>query len=279
MRHTLPTLTLTVLALMGSLWAGPSTLAAEDVSAGFTHFESHNPSSTLTLDHSPWNAILQKYVSTDSTGLNRFAYGAVDDGDYDRLDEYLDTLQEVPIARYARDEQMAFWINLYNALTLQVILDHMPVETITAIQIDGTNPWDAAIAEVDGVELTLNDIEHRILRPIWQDPRIHYGVNCASIGCPNLARDAFTAENLDLLLDTNAHGFVNHPRGVRFEGGPEDGERLIVSSIYIWFGEDFGDGTEGLIEHLCQYAEKDLAERLAAYGGDVDHDYDWRLNR
>ena len=144
-----------------------------------------------------------------------------------------------PVSSLNRGEQLAYWINFYNALTVQVILDHYPTDSILDIKISpgffSIGPWDKKLVTVEGEELSLNDMEHRILRPIWRDPRIHYGVNCASIGCPNLLTTAYTADNVDGLLTENAVAYVNHPRGASLQNGA-----LTVSSIYDWFEEDFG---------------------------------------
>jgi hypothetical protein len=126
---------------------------------------------------------------------------------------------------------------------------------------------------IEGHKLSLDDIEHRILRPIWGDDRVHYAVNCASLGCPNLIAAAFTGVNQDALLNRGASDYVNHPRAVSFRAGT-----LTVSSIYVWFQEDFGGSKQGVVGHLLQYATGGLAEELRAYRGGLDHDYDWRLN-
>ena len=124
-----------------------------------------------------------------------------------------------------------------------------------------------------GREISLNDIEHRILRPIWKDPRIHYAVNCASLGCPNLSGTPFTAANKEELLDQAAADYVNHPRGVAFVKG-----RLRLSSIYDWYGVDFGSDETERLAHLQQYATRDLAEALMNYSGRIKYDYEWDLN-
>jgi hypothetical protein len=121
--------------------------------------------------------------------------------------------------------------------------------------------------------VSLDDIEHRILRPIWKDPRTHYSVNCASLGCPNLPAQAFTSSNLEQLLDDGARAYVNHPRGARVENG-----RLTVSSIYVWFAPDFGSGDAGVIAHLKQYAEPALKKKLGSVDRIADDEYDWALN-
>ena len=239
-------------------------------------WQKHDPRSTATIDHSAWQSFLDQYLVDGSDGVTLVDYAAVTPADKRALDGYIDLLQSTPISSYNRREQMAYWLNFYTALTIQVILDHWPVESITDIDISGflrNGPWDAELVEVEGHEVTLNDIEHRILRPIWKDSRIHYGVNCASIGCPNLLPRAFTADNTEELLDRGAHDFVNHPRGAHFKNG-----RLVVSSIYDWFQVDFGDSDEGVIRHLRQYAVGDLAAQLEGYDGRVSDDYDWNVN-
>ena len=171
-------------------------------------------------------------------------------------------------------EQQAYWINLYNALTVQVILDHYPVDSIRDIDISpgffADGPWGKKLLVVDGEEVSLDDIEHRILRPIWQDLRIHYAVNCASIGCPNLQPEAFTAENADRLMDEGARAYIGHPRGASVDRG-----KLTVSSIYKWFKADFGGSDVGVIDHLQQFAEPELKAALA--GGPADRQGPLRL--
>lgn len=232
--------------------------------------------SALRLDHGFWDGFLRRYRRTTPDGAARLAYAAVTPEDRQGLETYLSHLADVRPERLARPEQYAFWVNVYNALTVRTVLVAYPVATIRDINLSGglflRGPWDAKLLHLGGEELTLNDIEHRILRPIWRDPRTHYALNCASIGCPDLAPRAFTAANAEALLEAGARAYVNHPRGVAVR---EDG--LMLSSIYNWFGEDFG-GEEGVLRHLLHYAAPPLAEairrtpRIAGFG------YDWGLN-
>jgi Protein of unknown function, DUF547 len=232
-------------------------------------------SSTVSIDHSPWQDILGRYLNTGSeSGINLFDYGRVGTEDRKRLKRYLSRMQSLDPRNYNRRVQMAYWINLYNGLTVDLVIDHYPVKSIKKIGgLFSFGPWDEVVARISGNELTLNDIEHRILRPIWKDPRIHYAVNCASLGCPNLAPKAYSAEHLDTMLDEGARDYVNHPRGVRFV----DGE-LIISSIYHWYHEDFGADQGQLLLHLQKYAKPELKARLGRYNGSIDHEYDWSLN-
>jgi hypothetical protein len=160
---------------------------------------------------------------------------------------------------------------------MKVVLDHYPVRSIKMINLPpglfSRGPWDAKLLTIEGEEVSLNDIEHRILRPIWKDPRVHYAVNCASLGCPNLIPTAFTAGNTELLLEKSAREFVNHPRGVSF---PRN--RLQISSIYFWFQEDFGSSEKGIIKHLKKYLSKKNLEQLEKVKKKIGHDYNWNLN-
>jgi hypothetical protein len=237
----------------------------------------HDPDSTAVVDHGAWDAFLKKSVVPGNDGINRLAYGGVGRTDRKALEDYLSTLSEVPVRSLRRDEQLAYWINLYNALTVKVILDHYPVKSIRSIDISpgffSDGPWGKPLVRVEGKEMTLNDMEHRVLRPIWKDPRIHYAVNCASLGCPNLQPRAFTAENAEELLALAAREYVNHPRGVSVDKG-----WVRVSSIYVWFKEDFGGTDEGVIEHLRRHASGALPEELRRVDGISEHHYDWSLN-
>jgi hypothetical protein len=225
-----------------------------------------------------WNTLLKRYLRPVPKGVNRFDYATLEASApaQKQLAGWLAHMTVADVRGCAKPVQMAYWINLYNALTVKVVLDHYPVKSITKIHDGplGFGPWDDPAATVLGQNLTLNDIEHRILRPYFKDPRIHYAVNCASLSCPNLAAEAYTAANLDSLLDAGARAYVNHPRGVAF-----DGADLRVSSIYHWYREDFGGSDAALIRHWMQYAQPALKAKLADFMGDIDHDYDWNLNQ
>lgn len=255
------------------VWASVAT-AAPDAKL-WPRWQQHDANSTLTIDHGVWNSWLGRYVVSGSDGINRVAYRQVSQADREALESYIGGLQALKISDYNRAEQRAFWINLYNALTVDTILDHYPVESILKIRsgVFSAGPWGLDLARVEDESLTLDDIEHRILRPIWQGPLTHYAVNCASYGCPNLQSEAFTAANTGRLLETAARAYVNHPRGARVEEG-----RLRVSSIYDWFEDDFGGNDRGVIEHLKTYAGDALRNALDGIDRISDDDYDWNLN-
>ena len=265
---------LVVLVVLMTLSAGIAVAAPQ--AELWPRWEAHDPASEQRIDHTDWGAFMDRYLVTDhSSGVNRVRYAEVSDRDRELLNDYVAYLEGVAVSGLNRDEQLAYWLNLYNAATVQLILKDYPVDSIRDIKPNffASGPWDMEILEVEGVAMTLNDVEHRIIRPIWQDPRIHYVVNCASYGCPNLYPEPLTADNWDDVFDESARDYANHPRGVRF-----DDDTLVLSSIYDWYQEDFGSSLEGVIEHLVQYVDEETAGRLRGHSGSTRYEYDWSLN-
>ncbi|BCR05583.1 DUF547 domain-containing protein [Desulfuromonas versatilis] len=271
-----------------SLWlallaAGLLLMAVPDAPAAprpelWPRWQAHDPASNQRVNHAAWGGFLKRYLVTDHpSGIHRLRYREVSEEDRQGLASYLEHLQQVAVSTLNREEQKAYWINLYNALTVKVVLDHYPVDSIRDIDISpgffSDGPWDAQLLLIEGERLSLNDIEHRILRPVFVDNRVHYALNCASLGCPNLQPRPFSAANLERLLEEGARAYVNHPRGVRLEG-----ERLVVSSIYEWFQVDFGGSVQGVLQHLIGFADPPLGERLRDHSGGFADDYDWALN-
>jgi hypothetical protein len=252
-----------------------SLIAAAPASELWDKWASHDADSNLTIDHSEWNDLTSRFVTPTKDGINHFAYSKFQMDEKKQLQAYILGLSKTPIRQYNRDEQMAYWINLYNAITVNLILDNYPIASIRDIKSGffSFGPWDKKLIMIDGEEMSLNDIEHRILRPIWQDPRIHYAVNCASIGCPNLQSNAFTAANTQALLNVAAVEFINHHRAAQVKKG-----KLRVSSIYKWYKVDFGGTDASIINHLRQYAEPQLAEQLRNIESIVDVYYNWSIN-
>jgi len=240
------------------------------------NWTAHESGSAKSVDHSGWDRFLATHVTSHQDGVNRISYGSVDATGNKNLDEYIARLTSVSVQSLSRPEQLAYWINLYNALTVKVVLSHYPVASIRDIDISpglfSDGPWDKKLVSVGGEPVNLNDIEHRILRPIWRDPRIHYALNCASIGCPNLQKKAFTAANAERMLEDAARAYINDPRGVRVED-----DSLVVSSIYAWFTDDFGGGVAGVLAHLRKYADSELKSKLDTEG-ELEDAYDWTLN-
>lgn len=232
----------------------------------------------------PYDALLRRYVSMGGDGVTRVDYALWRATTADRaaLDAYIMEMSARRPSSMPRAEAFAYWGNLYNAVTLKVILDRYPVASIRDIKSDNwldprayTGPWRQQRVTVEGRRLSLDDIEHEIMRPTFRDPRVHYIVNCASYGCPNLMDRVWRAATLEADLEAAARAFVNHPRGVAVLPNGT----LRVSSIYKWFIVDFGGNDAGLIAHFRQYAEGALARSLAASPRIAEDDYDWSLNR
>ena len=240
-------------------------------------WQAHRESSIQQVDHAAWDRFLADNVQRGDDGINRIDYEKVSQADRQGLQAYLSAMQSVRISDYNRDQQLSYWINLYNATTVEVVLKHYPVESIRDIDISpglfADGPWGKALLTIEGRAVSLNDIEHRILRPIWKDARIHYAVNCASLGCPNLQPVSFSVNRINQQLDSAAREYVNHSRGVRVEG-----EDLYVSSIYSWFQVDFGKTEAEVIKHLQLYARPELARQLNGIEFFTDDHYDWSLN-
>ena len=235
----------------------------------------HDPASTQTINHSGWDQVLSRYLILKKDQINRFAYKAISQDDRNSLKAYLASLGKTQISQYNRAEQRAFWINLYNALTVEVILQHFPINSIRDISFSlfTSGPWKEKLIKVENESLSLDDIEHRILRPIWHDPRIHYAVNCASIGCPNLQAQAFTSHNTEDMLEKATLEFVNHKRAASVSNTGN----LRVSSLYKWFADDFG-GSDAVLAHLKQYAKPKLSKSLQGVDKIYGDHYDWSLN-
>jgi hypothetical protein len=255
---------------MASVPARPA--GAEELEAVFSK---NDPNATMTVDHKAWERILGTYIVRSPDGINLFAYGRVSAGDKRALKDYLATLQGVRVTALKAEEQRAFWINLYNALTVDVVLDHYPVKSIRDISggLFSFGPWKKELVTVEGRKLSLDNIEHDILRKVWKDPRVHYAVNCASMSCPNLMAEAFTGATLDQMLTQGAHDYINHPRGVNVSNG-----RLRLSEIYSWYRKDFGKSDAEILQHLALYAEPGLKKKLADIASIDGYDYDWSLN-
>ena len=267
--------TAVILAFTCCSWCG---VAHADEPADL--FRSVATGSTLTVDHSIWDLLLKTYVKPSADGLNRVDYAAFKNGGQIKLKQYIEQLETVDPRTLDRVEQFAFLANLYNAKTIDIVLDKYPVKSIKDISLGGGlfatftgGPWKAKVLKVSGVDLSLDDIEHGVLRPLFRDPRAHYSVNCASVGCPNLQTQAFTGARLDAQLDAAAKAYVNHPRAASLLQG-----KLVVSSIYEWFKTDFGGADQGVLAHLRKYAAPELKAKLDNVRAISDYRYDWSLN-
>lgn len=230
------------------------------------------PVGTYDATHTRWDRLLHTYVhdgSVDYTGLR--GAGRTE------LDAYLGELSSVTsTASWGRNEALAFWIDAYNAWTVKLIVDHPGVSGIKKITPVGS-PWKLSFIPMraTGVEtISLDDIEHGVIRPRFADPRIHVAVVCASVSCPPLRAEAYVGPRVDAQLDEQARAFLADPtrNGV-------DGARKVLrlSSIFDWYGKDF-EATGGVGAFVQKYGPPALAQ-AAREGWKVEYmDYDWGLN-
>jgi hypothetical protein len=227
---------------------------------------------TDSINHDVWDRILASYVKASADGVNRVDYKGLKAKDAAALKAYVKALEGIAISTYPKAEQFAFWVNLYNAATVQVIIDNYPIDSIKDIGLLGQGPWKDKFLKVEGKPISLDEIEHSILRPIWKDVRIHYAVNCASIGCPNLALKAYRADTLEPMLEDAARAYINHPRGfARIDG------QLVASNIFEWYESDWGS-PENVLTHARKYATGETAALLKDAKTIDAYDYDWSLN-
>jgi hypothetical protein len=269
-RRLFRALGLAVLLIAGTATAAPRAELWE-------RWTAHDPHSDKHIDHHAWGAFLARYLRIGADGVHRVAYSRVTAADRAALDAYIDELASLPISSYDRAEQLAYWINLYNALVVRVILEHYPISSIRDISSSSTpgstGPWDEKLVTIEGAPISLSDIQNRILRPIWRDPRVLYALSCGAVSCPNLQPEPYQADRLEHQLSKAAMAYVNDPRCIQI-----DGDRLGVSSLYRWYAADFGGSDTAIINHLMAYAEPKLAMTLERFERISDDGFDWRLN-
>lgn len=240
-------------------------------------WQANNPLSTATISHDDWQAFLDKYVFVNEEGINLVDYKHLTKKDTQKLKAYIHRLSTIDIDNYNRNEQLAYWINLYNALVIQTVATYYPVANIQEINISpglfSIGPWGANLVKVKNIDLTLDDIDNRIIRPIWNDPRTHYALNDATIGAPNIKRYAFSGPRINEQLNQAAFEYVNSLRGVQVIEG-----KLIISKIYDWYLEDFGGTRKLVIKHLAQFAKDPLSSQLKHINTIDSYIYNWHIN-
>ncbi|WP_051279850.1 DUF547 domain-containing protein [Hellea balneolensis] len=256
----------------------PSSAIVKTAEAPAQMADKNEETKTMTSSlHSPWNDILQSYVSApDAAGLTHFDYARLKAtaSDMAKLDAYIESLEDTNPGNLSDNEAIAFWANLYNAVTIQVVTDNYPIKSIRKLGSFNSGPWKKDLVTINGTAMSLDDIEHGTLREKYPSPYIHYMVNCASVGCPNLLNEAWEADTLMAKRKTAAADYINSPRGAVIKG-----DRLTVSAIYDWFEEDFGGSKEGVLKHLSKYAAGDLAAAIKGGATIKKYDYDWSLNK
>jgi hypothetical protein len=220
------------------------------------------------VDHSLYGDLLAAYVKDGVVDYQGFKQEEA------KLDRYLEILENTDPDALSPKEQFAFYVNAYNAWTIKLILSAYPgVESIKDLGSLFKSPWKKKIARIDGDVVTLDHIEHDILRPRFKDARIHFAVNCASKGCPPLRSEPFQGNRLDRQLDEMTAAFIHDSTRNRLQGST-----LYVSRIFKWYSEDFNGDIVGF---FLKYAKGDLKKALEANTENIEVDYldyDWSLN-
>lgn len=226
---------------------------------------------SMPPSHEEFSKLLTQYVDQD---------GLVDYVGFQtsrkELKNYLKLLQDhAPNdSNWSSSEQMAYWINAYNAFTIELILEYYPVASIkdigSTIQVPFVNtPWDIKFIKIAGEEYDLNNIEHNILRKRWQDPRIHFAINCASISCPRLLQEAYEPDRLEEQLAAQAVSFINDT-----SRNDINSRRAKLSKIFSWFEGDF-TRKETVMVFINRYSTTPLTEETEI----SFKDYNWQLNK
>ncbi|MBS3761690.1 MAG: DUF547 domain-containing protein [Planctomycetes bacterium] len=227
------------------------------------------------IDHSPYSRVLDQHVEDGWVD-----YEALKKDPSDLL-TYIGRLARAPMEKLGRDEKMATYINAYNAFTLKLITEYDPeIDSIKDIPggLFSKKRWKDKRWNIGGEIYSLSQIEHKILRKEFEDPRIHFALNCASIGCPVLRGEPYTGEKLDKQLDAAARTYNQSPRGLRLN---RKKGVIYVSQIYDWFKKDFLKESDSILDYVAQYAERDVARYIRRHKDKLkikDIDYDWSLN-
>jgi hypothetical protein len=227
--------------------------------------------------HTAWNRLLQRYVHDGEVQYSKWK-----ETGRSELAAYLAQLQAVSPEAYAswsEPEKLAFWINAYNAYTVQLVLDSWPLKSIRDIGLLPGAPFRRhfiPLQRLRGAWLSLNDIEHGILRKEFREPRIHFAIVCASKSCPELRNEAYRGHDLDRQLDEAARRFLSDPRKNRF--APSEG-KVYLSRIFQWFQADFVAAAPTVLAYVAKFAAPEMGEFLRAGRAEVEYlDYDWSIN-
>jgi len=227
------------------------------------------------IDHTAWDGLLHKYV--DQKGMVQYAAWKRSAEDMQALDKYLQLLS-YSNGQGSREEQLAFWINAYNAVTVKGILNEYPTTSIRnhTAKLFGYNIWKNLKLIVGAKPISLDDMEHQVLRKMGE-PRIHFAIVCASIGCPRLLNEAYVADRLDAQLTLNAKAFFADPSKFRYDAARG---MFFISPILEWFGEDFGSSRAAQLQRIAAWLPDAASQQAASAGrGKMTFvDYDWGLN-
>jgi len=216
-----------------------------------------NKPGPMNIDH----AVFHKLLSSNVSNTGAVNYKSIKGSP--ALDSYLKMLEAADVSKLSQSEQLAFWINAYNAFTIKKVVSNYPISSIK--DLDGGEPWDKKWINLNGKTLSLNDIENVIIRPQFNEPRIHFAVNCAAKSCPPLLNQAYSAGNLNTHMENLAKQFINSPKYNKIAN-----DKVVISKIFEWYKEDFGN----IISYLNKYSDTKINDDAT-----VEYmDYDWSLN-
>lgn len=228
----------------------------------------HPAGAGAVVDHAIYAQLLHRYVHNGQVNYDGFKQ------DESKLDRYLAVLEAVDPQDLEKNEQFAFYANAYNAWTIKAILSKYPqLSSVKELGIFNTGPWKKKIVRLNGQVLSLDDIEHDILRPRFKDPRVHFAINCAAYSCPPLRADPYVGSRLDAQLDEATRAFINNPDRNYLEG-----DTLYLSKIFKWFAEDFDRDP---VAYVLRYADGSFKSELSARRTSLRVKYltyDWSLN-
>jgi len=226
-------------------------------------------SDSKPIDHGMWDKLTKKHVTQEGyVDYEGFIADSV------QVKEYLALLgNNHPNDEFwSRDERLAYWINAYNAFTVKLIMDNYPLESIKDIKngIPFVNTvWDIQFIEIEERTYDLNNIEHGIIRPKFEEPRIHFAVNCASVSCPRLRNEAYTAEKLDDQLTDQAETFLADESKNKISA-----DKLQLSKLFTWYGGDFTKDGQEVVDYVRKYTDQNIND-----DAEIEYiDYDWKLN-
>lgn len=251
-----------------ALWAAPSPQL-------WPLWDQSNPHNEHTISHDRWQQFLNRYIILPAGSESYFVdYANVTAADAELLALYLDDQSRINPCLYSRDEQLAFWLNLHNALVVDLLLKHRDAANVQKIETGWfeQSPWQRVLITVDNEPLSLDDIKHRILRPIWRNPHVHYALVNGAVGSPDLLPVAFDGQRIYQQLKQAAHHFINQQKAVAMVG-----DDLLLSSIFEEYQADFG-GEDGVLLELKIFAEPKLRQFLIGFDGTIDYQMDWTVN-
>jgi len=241
-------------------------------------WDDREPLSTMKVNHTAWQEVLDLYVDDQhASGVNRFDYAAVTSGDARKIKNYIDYLEQMEPRQFNSLEAQAFWINLYNALMVDKIVDAYQSGSSRAVNrlLRGglrSTRWNRDIAEVVMQDISLDDIEHGILRPIWNDSRIHFVLTTGALSGANVLKTAFNGDNNEALLEQAKVDFFAHPKAVRVEN-----DRIVLNSVFDWYADDFAPNKPALLQYIRESVPESTRQSIQGISR-TSFDYTWDLN-